>query len=161
MGADEGICIGGVSNNDNLYRFLSNSVNGLALSLENLSVGLKKVSSLHSGTSWSGTNQNSNIAVFEANVGVSGGDKFLDAAVSSVLEFHAETLEDLLGGGQLNHLKNHLLVGSKHASLSDKVAKEGSDLASSSGNSDTNGCLLKVDGHGGEVSAEGLQSAYK
>ena len=84
----------------------------------------------------------------------------MDAAIGSILELHNETLEDLLGGGQLDQLQDNLLVRSKHASLSDEVAKEGTDLASSSGDGDTNRCLFKVNGRSGEVSAEGLQSAY-
>ena len=144
VGADESISIGGITDNDNLHGLLSNSVDSLPLCLENLSVGLEEVSSFHSGASWPGANQNSYIAVFEADVGVSAGDNVLDAAICSILELHDETLEDLLSRGQLNQLKDHLLVGAKHASLSDKVAKEGSDLTSGSGDSNTNSWLFQV-----------------
>ena len=83
----------------------------------------------------------------------------MHASVSTIVKLHHKTLEDFLSSRKLNKLKDDFLVRAEHSALSNEVAKEVADLASSAGNSDADGSLLEVAGHGGEVSAEGLKSA--
>ena len=159
MGADKGVGVGWVTNDSNFDGLLGNSIDSGTLCLEDLSVGLEKVGTLHTGASWSSTNEDSNINVLEANHRVGGGNDILHASVGAILELHDETLENLLGLRELDELENDLLVRSEHSALSDEVAKEGANLTSSSGDSNTDRGLLKVARHCGEMSAEGLKSA--
>ena len=159
MGADKGVGVGWVTDDSNLDGLLGNSIDSGTLSLENLSIGLEKVGTLHTGASWSSTNEDGNIDVLEANHGVDGGNDVLHASVGTILKLHDETLEDLFGLREFDELKNDLLVRSEHSALSNEVAKEGANLTSSSGNSDTDRGLLKVARHCGEMSTEGLKSA--
>ena len=156
---NESVGVSGVANNANLDGLLGDLVEGGTLGLENLCVGLKEIRALHSGASRSSTNKNSDIAVLESDKGVSGGDDISDVGVCTILELHDETLENLLGSGELDELKDDLGVWAKHSALSDEVAKEGADLSGGASDSDADGSLLEVLWDGGEVAAEGLESA--
>lgn len=90
---NEGVGVGGVSNNTDFASLLGNGVHGGTLSLEDLSVSLEEISSLHTGSSRSGTNHHNDIGVLETNKGVSGGNDLVDAIVGSIVEFHHESLE--------------------------------------------------------------------
>lgn len=65
-GGNESVGVSWVSNNANLDSLLSNLVEGSTLSLENFSIGLQKIGSLHSWTSWSSTNHKADIDVLES-----------------------------------------------------------------------------------------------
>ena len=161
MRADKGVGVGRVSNDANLHSLLGDLVDGSTLSLENLCVRLKQVSSLHAGASWSCANKNSNISVLKTNHRVSRRNNLLHASVGAIVQLHHKALKDFLSLGELNELKDNLLVRSKHSSLSNEVAEESADLASSASDSDADGSLLKVTGHGGEVAAELLKTGNK
>lgn len=94
--SNEGVGVGGVSNNTDFASLLGNGVHGGTLSLEDLSVSLQEISSLHAGSSGSSTNHHNDISILEAHKGVSGGDDLLDAIVGSVVEFHDKSLESSL-----------------------------------------------------------------
>lgn len=158
VGGDQSVSVSGVADNDDLGRLLGDLIDGLALSLENLGVSLKKVSALHSGASGTSTDKDSDIDVLEAYEGVRGGNDLLNTGVRAIVELHDEALEKLLGGGQLNKLKDDLLVRSEHSALSNEVAKEAADLSSGAGDGNANGGLLEVARDSGEVSAELLKS---
>ena len=161
VGSNQGVGVGGVSDNADLDTLLGDLVEGGTLSLENFSVSLQKLGSLHSGSSGSGTDQDGNIDVLESNKGVSGGDDLLDNVVCTIVELHDETLKDLLGSGEFQKVEDDLLVGSEHAALSNEVAKERSDLSSGASDSDSNSGLLKVLGSLREVSANLLEAGNK
>ena len=161
VGADQSVGVGWVSNDGNLDGLLGDLVDGGTLSLENLSVGLEEVGTLHSWASGASTDENADISVLETNKRVGGGDDVLHTSVSAILELHDETLEDLLCGWELDQLHDHLSVWSEHSSLSDEVAKEGADLTSGTGDGDTDGWLLEVTRHSGEVATEGLKSVHE
>lgn len=160
MRANQSVGVGGVSNNTDLDSLLGDGINCGTLSLENFGIGLEKVRTFHSWASWSSTDKNGDIGILEANHGVSGGDDISNAGVGTILKFHGETLENFLGLRKFNELKDYLLVRSKHSSLSDEVAKERTNLSSSSSDCNTNRGLLKVQWDGREVSSERLESAY-
>lgn len=159
--ADECISVSGVANNSDLDGLLCDLVDGLALSLENLSVSLEEVTALHTGASGTSTNKHSDISVLKSNKRISSRHNAVHASVSTVIKLHDEALEDLLGLRKLNELKDDLLVRAEHPALSDKVAKEVADLTGGASDSDADGSLLEVLGNGREVSTEGLKSAYE
>ena len=64
---DQSVGVCWVSDNTNLHGLLSDLIEGGALSLENLCIGLKKISSLHSWSSWSSTNKDDDISILESN----------------------------------------------------------------------------------------------
>lgn len=161
MRANQSIRVSGVSNNAHLDCLFSHGIDGGTLSLENFSVGCEEISAFHSWASWSGTNKHANIGILEAHSRVSGGDNVLHAGIGAILKLHDETLENLLRGWKLNKLHDYLRVRSKHSSLSNEVAKEGANLTCGTGDGDTDGGLLLIEGHGGEVTAEGLKSAHE
>jgi len=161
VGANQSVGVGWVANDADLNGLLGNSVDGGTLSLENLSIRLEQVRAFHSWASGPGTDKHADIGVLETNHRVSGWNDVLYASVGTILELHDETLEDLLCGRQLDELHDHLSVRSKHSALGNEVAKEGTDLSSGASDSNANGGLLLVEGHSGEVTAEGLKSAHK
>ena len=134
---DQSVSVGWVADNTHLHSLLGDFVKSLSLSLEDLCVSLKEVSTLHTGTAWSGSNEHGHISVFESNEWVSGGDNLVHEVVGAIIELHNETLQDFLSGWQLKELKDNLLVGSKHAALSNEVAEEGSDGSSGTGDGNT------------------------
>ena len=158
VGADECVGVGRVADNGDLHGLLGDGIDGSTLSLENLGVGLKEIGSFHSGASGSGSDENSDVSILEANHGVGGGDDLLDTGVGTVLKLHDETLEDLLGLGELDQLQDDLLVGTESSALSNKVAKEGADLTGGTSDGDADGGLLKRGRGAREVSSEGLES---
>lgn len=102
--SDESVGVSGVSDNADLAGLLGNSVHGSSLSLEDLGVGLEEISSFHTGTSGSGTDHDDDIGILEGDEGISGGDDAVDAVISSVVELHDESLEDLLSSGEFQKL---------------------------------------------------------
>ena len=141
MRCNKCICVGGIANNTDLDSLLGDLVKSLALSLENLSVGAEEITTFHAGTTRFGTHEHRNINVLEADKRISGSDDLVNEGISTVVELHDEAFEDFLGCGQLDQVKDHLLVGSKHAALGNKIAKEGTDGTSRAGNSDLDWCL--------------------
>ena len=158
---DEGVGVGGVSNNSDLHGLLGNLIDSLTLSLENLGISSKEISTLHARASGASADKHGNISILESNKRVSSSDDRVNVGVSAIVEFHDETLEDLLGSWELNELQDDLLVRSEHSALSNEVAKEVADLTSGAGDCDSDGGLLEVPGGGGEVSAELLQPAHE
>lgn len=102
VGGDQSVGVSWVSNNTNLDGLLSDLVDGLSLSLEDLGISAQKITSLHSWTSWSGTDQKSHVCVLEPNHGVSGWDDLVHEWVGSIHKLHAESLQGALSVGQFN-----------------------------------------------------------
>lgn len=153
-GSNESVGVSWVSDHANLDSLLGNLVEGSPLSLENFGVGLQKVGSLHSGASWSGADHKAHVDVLEPVQWVGGGNDLVHAAVGTVAELHAETLQWSLGLGKLNQLEDDFLVGSEHAALSDEVAQESSDLSSSARDGHSDWVGSEVLGLHWEVAAE-------
>ena len=133
-------------------------VDQLSLSLEDLCIGLKKICSLHSWTSWSSSDKNANIGILESLSGVSGWHNAMDAPVGSILELHHKSLERSLSLRKFDQLKDNLLVRTEHSSLRDEMAEEGANLSSSSGDCYSDWILLKVNWRCGEMSTQSLNS---
>lgn len=161
LAGNEGIGVGWVAHHAHLHSLSGDFVKSLTLGLEDLGIGSQEVSSLHSWASWSGTDKHGHISILEGDEWVSGWNDLLDAVVGSVFELHDETLEDLLSCGQLQQLQDNSLVWSKHASLSNEVAEEGTDLASGTGDGNSDWSQLQVLGWSWELASELLQSAHE
>merc|ERR1719230_1989554 len=61
--SDESVGVGWVSNNADLASLLGHSVHSSSLSLEDLGISLKEISSFHTWTSGSSSNHNDNISI--------------------------------------------------------------------------------------------------
>lgn len=129
-----------------------------ALRLEDLGVGLQQVRSLHTWSSWPSSNQNGNVNVFETLSLVSSGDNLVEASVGTVHELHGKTFHWTLSSWQLNQMQDYLLVWAEHATLTNKMAKEGANLSSSASDCHADWRLLKIDGCWREVSTKCLKS---
>ena len=92
VGGNECVGVGGVSNNANFHGLLGNLVKGFSLSLENFGISSEEITTLHSGATGTGTNKDSNIDVLEAEERVSGGNNLVNEGVSTIVEFHNESL---------------------------------------------------------------------
>ena len=153
------VSIGRVSDNTNLYSFLGNFIQSLSLSLEDLGISSEEVRSLHSWSSWSSSNKNSDISILESNKWISGWDDLLNAIIWSILELHHKSLKSFLCSWELQKLKNNSLVRSKHASLSNEIAKESTNLTSSSSHCYSDWGKLKVLWYFWEMTSKLLKSA--
>lgn len=158
---NESIGVSRVANDANFDVLLGNLVKSLTLSLEDLSVGGEKISTLHTGAAGSGTNENSNVDIFEANHSVSAGDDLVNKRVGTIVQLHHNTLEDLLGSRELNKLKNDLLVRTEHAALSNEVDKESANSAGSASDSNAYWLFVHIGGGLREMAAERLKAANK
>ena len=74
VGSNKSVSVGGVADDTDFHGLFGDLVKGLTLSLEDLGVGSKEISTFHSGTTGSGTNEDSNINILEANESIGGGD---------------------------------------------------------------------------------------
>ena len=140
MGGNEGVGVAWVSNNEHFYGFLGNLIKCFALGFEYLSVSLKQISSLHSWASWSGSDKDSSIAVLESSLWVSCSDNGMEATIGSVQKLHLETLEWAFSSWKLDEMEDYPLIWSKHSSLRNEMAEEGTNLSSSSGDCNSDWC---------------------
>ena len=161
VAADESISVCWVSNNGDLDSLLGNLVDSFALSLEDLCVSSEKVSTFHSWSSWSCTDHDDDVSILECNHWVGGWNDVGDAVVCTILQFHDESLEHLFGLWQFEKLQNNFLVWSEHASLSDEVAQECSDLTGSSSHGNSDWCSFQILWSGWEVSAKLLEPGHE
>ena len=159
--SNEGVRVGGVTDNANLHGLLGDLVESATLGLEDLGVGLEEISSLHTGTSRSSANKECNIGILEALERIGRRFNRVNASIGTIIELHDEALKGTLSSGQLKKLQDNLLVGTEHAALSNEVAKERSDLAGGTGDGNSDRSRLKVDGRRREVSAERLDARYE
>lgn len=158
LGGNKSVGVGGVTDDTDFHGLLGDLVKGLTLSLEDLGVGGEEITTFHTGTTGSSADEDSNVNILEADESVSGGNNLVDEGVSTIVEFHDETLENFLSSGELDKVEDDLLVGSEHASLGNEVAEEAAN--GTSGSSDGNSDRSVGVGGGGEVSADALKSFH-
>ncbi len=92
LGCDKGVGVGGVAYNSYSDGLLCDSIDSLALSLENFGISLQEIGAFHAWTSRSSTDENGNITILETDHGVSSCNDVLDASVSTVSELHNKSL---------------------------------------------------------------------
>lgn len=161
-GGDQGVGVAGVADDEDLHSFLGNFVKCLALSLKNLGICLQQVFSLHAWASWLGADQDRDIYVFEADVVVHSGNDASQGSISGVVQLHNKPIQKLLCERQFDQVENHFLIGTKHSSLSYKVAKECTDLSGGTADSDSDRFFYVICSGQWEMSSEwsdGLDNA--
>ena len=89
---DKSVGVGGVADYSHSDGFLCDSIDSLALGLENFGICLQEIGAFHARTSGSSTDENGNVNILETDHGVSGCDDVLDARVSTISELHNESL---------------------------------------------------------------------
>ena len=161
MRGNQGVGVGWVTYNADLDGLSGDFVESLTLGLEDLGIGSEEVRSLHSWSSWSSSDKDSDISILEGNKWIGGWDNILHTFVGTILKLHNETLKDLLSSWKFQKLQDDSLVWSEHTSLSDKVAEECSDLTSSSSDGNSNWGKLQVLWWLWEVTSKLLESAYE
>lgn len=158
VGSNKSVGVSGVTDNENFDALLSNFIQSSTLSLENFGVSAEEILAFHTRATRSSTNKNSGIAVLETNHRVSSGNDLMNKWVSTIHELHGQTLKRTLSLRKLNKLQNDLLKGTEHATLSNEVAEERTNLTSSTSDSNTNWGVFKVLGHLREVTSVHLKS---
>ena len=122
MRSNQSICIGRISNNQNLDVFVGDFLNGLTLGLENLCIFVKKIFSLHARASRLSTDQNGNISLIESLLNISSWLDICNKRESTVSEFHYESVERGLCNRELKKLEYDFLIWSKHSALANHEA---------------------------------------
>ena len=99
--ADHRVCVGWVSDDNGLDVTLGVVVDGFACVNENLSVIFEEVSTFHAGAAGLSTNQEVVVNILEGNLEVTGDDNLVEEGEGAVVEFSLDTLEGVLGEGQI------------------------------------------------------------
>ena len=82
--------------------------------------------------------------IAKGNVGVVGLDHAGEQRECAVVEFHRHALECLEGRGDLEHLQDDRLIGTKQLTTSNAEAQLVTDLTGSAGNNNSCGGLRHV-----------------
>ena len=137
MAADESVSVGWISNNDTLAVTGSVVVDSLSNINKNLSVVLEEVSSLHSWSSWLGTDQEVVVDILEGGREVAGDDDVIEEWEGTVVQLSLDSTENLLLEWQVEQVEDDSLVLAKELSTSDSVYDRVCDLSSSTGDEDS------------------------
>jgi len=78
--------------------------------LEDLAVVLEEVTSLHSWSSWLGTDKEVVVDIFEGGGKIAGNDDLIEEWEGAIVELSLDTLEDLLLEGEIKEVKDDSLV---------------------------------------------------
>jgi len=108
--ADEGVCVGWVSNNDSLAVTSGVIVDGLADRDENLAVVLEEISTLHTWATWLGSDEEVVVDILEGGFEVASDHDFVEEREGAIVELGLDTLEDLLLHGEVEQVEDHTLV---------------------------------------------------
>lgn len=154
VSSDHSVGVSGVSNDEDLASSLRVVVESLSSVNEDLAVVLKKVGSLHSGSSGLGTDEEGVVDVLEGLGLVSGGDDAAEEGEGAVVELHGDSSESVLGLREVEQVEDDGLVSSKHLSGSDSEEEGVRDLTGGSSDGDSDGGL--GGSGGGEESSSGV-----
>jgi hypothetical protein len=110
---DQAVSVSWVSNNDGFAVSLGVIGHGLANSNEDFTIIFKKVSSLHSWSSWLGTKHEGVVNVGESTHVVGAADDLVKKWEGAVMELSLNTLKLLLSEWEIDEMKNDSLVLSK------------------------------------------------
>jgi hypothetical protein len=148
--ADKSIGVGWVSNNDGLDITGGVVVDGFANIDEDLAVVLEEVTSLHSWSSWLGTDKEVVVDIFEGGGKIARDDDLVEEWEGAIMELSLDTLENLLLEGKIKQVKDDSLVLAEEFTTGDSVDNGVGDLAGGSGNEDTLWCVVEggSGGHG-------------
>ena len=108
-----------------------------ALGSEDGAIGGEQVLALHAGAARPGTDQHGEIGVGERGLQVVGGDHVGQQREGAVVQLHHHALQGLQRRGDFQQLQDHRLIGTQHAARSNPEGHGITDVASSTGDDDT------------------------
>ena len=138
---DIGVGIGGVADHQHLDVAAGDSVQGLALGGEDLTVDGQQLSALHTGFTGHGTDQQGVVGVFEGGHRVAVGFHAGQQRESTVFEFHHDALERLLRAfsRHFEQLQNNRLVLAQHFAGGDAEQQGVTNLTGGTSDGNTDG----------------------
>lgn len=137
--ADEGVGVGGVSDNDGLDVTRGVVVDGLTDIDENFTIVLEEVGTFHTGTSGLGSDEEVVVNILEGGGEIGSDNDFIEERESAIVELSLDTLEDLFLEGEIEEMEDDSLVLSEEFATGNSVDDRVSDLSSSSGDEDSLG----------------------
>jgi len=149
--ADHSVSVGRVTDNDGLGISSAVVVNGLTNIDEDGTVILEEVSSLHTGSTGLGTNEEVVVNILEGNVEVASADDIVKERESAIVELSLNTLEDLLLERKIQKVEDNSLVLAEEFTTGNSEEDRVSDLTGSTRDEDSLGIIVKagvVRGHG-------------
>jgi len=108
--SNEAVRVGRVSNDDSFGVASTVIVDGLANVDKDLAVVLKQISTLHSGATGLGTNEEVVVNVLESCGQVRCAHDIIEEGESAIVQFSLDSLEDLLLEWQVEEVENDALV---------------------------------------------------
>ena len=88
-------------------------VDSLAGVDEDLAVILEEVTTFHTGSTWLSANEEVVVNFFKGDLEITGDDNVVEKWEGTVVELGLDTLEGVLGVGEIEQVENDSLVGSK------------------------------------------------
>jgi hypothetical protein len=135
---DERIGVGRVADDEDLDVLLGAVAEGLALRLEDATVGAEQVAALHAGLARHGTHEQRHVGIAERDVGVVGAHHVGEQRERAVVEFHLHAAEGAEGGSDLEQLQDDRGGRAEHGTRGDAEQEAVADLAGGTGDCDTN-----------------------
>ena len=142
-GSDEGVGVCGVSDDEDANVTVGVIVDGLSLGDEDFGVFHEEVSSLLALSSGLCADEQSSLHIGEADLEIVSADDALEEGEGAVAELHGDSLECLLGLGDVNEVEDDWLVIAEHVSVGDSEEHGVADLSCSASHSHANGLLGK------------------
>ena len=114
--ADKAVSVCWVSNNNSLGITRTVVINSLSNIDKDLSVVLKKISTLHTWSTWLGSDQEVVVNILESCAEVAGDHNIVEKWESTVVKLSLDSLENLFLEGQVKQVKDNSLVLAKEFS---------------------------------------------
>ena len=136
---DQCVCVCWVANNKNFDVLLCSSRNGLTLWFEDSTICTQQVATLHAVFTWHCTNKEGCVCVTKRNFCIVCALNTCEKWKCTVIKFHAHAFKRAERWCDFEQLQNHWSVRTKDGTRGNSEKEAVTNLASSSGNSDTNG----------------------
>lgn len=130
--ANKGISVSGVSDNNGLGISGAVVVDSLTDINKDCTVVLEEVSTLHSGATRLGSNEEVVINILEGGGEVTGNNNLVEEGEGAIVEFSLDTLEDLFLEGEIEEVEDDLLVLTEEFATGNSVDDRVCNLSSSS-----------------------------
>jgi len=139
MGHDQGVGVGGVTDDKNLEVRAGLLVGGLTHDLEDADVLLHQVLALHTSLAGEGAQEDGGVSSLETNLGVVGLDDLGDQGEEGVIDLHVHTVHGFVGERKIDQAEADLLVLTEHLTGADLLGEGVADLTSGTGDRDLDG----------------------
>jgi len=160
MGKDESVGVGRVADDNGLAGLLGSLVHGSTSALEDGTVVLEEISTLHTRSTGLGTDKDGGINTFETLLKVISLHDTLYKRESGILDLHSSTLEGVHGVRELDAVEDDGLVGSKEATRGNAEKKGIADVSSRASHGNAKGLLLCSVVPGSNVPGEARSGSY-